>query len=73
MKRLMFGIMLTLVGLSYSLVCFATAVSNPWRAADTAGLTGVFLGSGTMFPFLLSLTILLTGLVITLFETYRKR
>ena len=73
MKRLMFGIMLTVVGLSFSLVCFYGALSNPWYMSISSGVIGIFEELHITFPFLLSLTLMLVGLVITLFETYRKR
>ena len=73
MKHLMFGIMLTVVGLSYSLVCFSQALSNPWYVGDTGGIFNTFGELQITFPFLLALTLMLVGLVITLFETYRKR
>jgi len=73
MKRLMFGIMLTVVGLSYSLVCFSQALSNPWYLHEMSGVIGAFDEMKITFPFLIALTLMLVGLVITLFETYRKR
>lgn len=73
MKRLMFGSLLTVIGLSFSLVCFSEALSNPWYMHNASGVIGTFEEMQITFPLLLSLTLMLVGLVIMLFEAYRKR
>lgn len=73
MKRLLFGIMLSMVGLSYSLICFYGAVSNPWYGCGENGLLSAMLEAGTILPFFISISLLLLGLLLTLLEAYRRK
>lgn len=73
MKRLLFGIMLSIVGLSYSLICFHGIVSNPWICNSGEGLLSAFLETGTLLPYLLSSGLLLLGILLTLMEAYGRK
>ena len=73
MKRLLFGMMLSLVGLSYSLVCFHGVVSNPWYSNAEDRLFSCFYQANTLAPFFISTTLLLIGLIVVMFEAFRKK
>lgn len=73
MKKFVFGIMLTVIGLIYSAFCFIYAVMNPWNYNGIFGLLGAFLGTETLIPFLISMTVLIVGLIICGYEAYRRR
>ena len=73
MKRIVFGMMLSLIGLVYSSICFAWAIENPWRYHGIDGLLGSFLGTETLVPFILSTLLLMIGVAICCCEAFRKR
>lgn len=73
MKKFVFGIMLTVIGLIYSTFCFIYAVMNPWDYNGISGLLGAFLGTETLIPFLISMTVLIIGLIICGYEAYRRK
>lgn len=73
MKRMIFGSLLTMVGLVYAAVCFHWALSNPWYYAGIDGLLGSFLAHDILLPFLFSSLTLLLGLAICCFEAYRRK
>lgn len=73
MKRLIFGLSLVFIGLSYSLTCFVHALDAPWFSHGADGLLGSFLGTNTLFPFFLSILIMTCGLLVCLFEAYRRK
>ena len=72
-KKIIFGGLLTLVGLAFSLACFLFAAAHPWDWNGTGGLMGSFLGTSTLFPFLLGVVALIAGLVICFCEAYLKK
>ena len=43
--KLLCGLLLTLVGLVFSSLCFIYAVMNPWNYNGINGLLGSFLGT----------------------------
>ena len=43
--KLLCGLLLTLVGLVFSSICFIYAVMNPWNYNGINGLLGSFLGT----------------------------
>lgn len=73
MKKFVFGIMLTVIGLIYSAFCFIYAVMNPWDYNGISGLQGAFLGTETLIPFLVSMTVIIVGLIICGYEAYRRK
>jgi len=73
MKRMIFGILLALIGLVYSFFCFLWAVKNPWYYNGIDGILGSFLGTGTLLPFILSLLLLIIGTAVCCCEAFRKK
>lgn len=72
-KKMIFGMLLTVIGAVFTLFCFAYAVSHPWSYNGIDGLLGSFLGTHTLIPFLLSLTVMTAGVAICGWEAYRGK
>ncbi|MDE6589314.1 MAG: hypothetical protein K2K53_02975 [Oscillospiraceae bacterium] len=62
MKRMVFGILLTLIGLLFFAFCFIHAILNPVSLNDVEGLV----------PFILSFVVMCAGLVICGWEAFHK-
>ena len=60
--KLLCGLLLTLVGLVFSSICFIYAVMNPWNYNGINGLLGSFLGTQTLVPFIISTAAILLGI-----------
>lgn len=73
MKRFLFGILLSVIGLVFSAFCFIWAVMNPWNWNGISGLLGSFLGTGTLVPFILSTALTAIGILICGIEAFRKK
>ncbi|HIR68658.1 MAG: hypothetical protein ACLUGG_04880 [Oscillospiraceae bacterium] len=71
-KKMIFGLLLTLVGMAFSLFCFIQAATHPWDYNGIDGLWGSFLGTGMLFPFILAMAVMCGGLVICYLEAYPK-
>ncbi len=71
-KKMIFGILLTLIGLFFSGFCFIDAVLHPWNCNGVSGLLGAFLGQDTLIPFILSLLVMLLGLGICFWRAFGK-
>ena len=63
-KKMVCGILLTIIGLVFSAFCFITVVQNPWNYNGIDGLLGAFLGTNTLIPFVISFGVMILGLVI---------
>ena len=73
MKRFIFGITLTVIGLVYSTPCFLWAVVKPWTWNGIGGLLGSFLGTDTLIPFILATMLMVLGLLISGMEAFHKK
>ena len=73
MKRLLFGILLTVVGTVYSAICFHRAVADYWYYNGINGLLGSFVSHNILMPFLFSLLLVILGLAIGCFEAFRRK
>lgn len=73
MKRFLFGVLLTVIGFTTFLVCLLHALKNPWDYNGITGLPGALLGTGLLWPFILSLAVFAVGLVISWYEAYRRK
>ena len=62
-KKMIFSLLLTLIGMDFSLFCFIQAATHLW---------GSFLGTGMLFPFILAMAVMCGGLVICYLEAYPK-
>ena len=73
MKKMICGILLTLIGLVYSASCFVCAVvRQPWSYNGIDGILGSLLGTQTMVPFIISLIIMVFGLVLCCIFAFKK-
>ncbi len=72
MKRMVFGGLLTLVGLLFSAFCFIHAILNPVNLNGVEGLMSAFIYHYTLAPFILSSVVMCAGLVICGWEAFRK-
>lgn len=72
MKKFVLGIILCVIGMAFSLVCFIHALLNPVIYNGASGLIESFIGNGTSTAFLISLSILLIGVIICIYEAYKK-
>ena len=70
---MIFGVLLTLIGLFFSGFCFIDAVLHPWNYNGVRGLLGAFLGQGTLVPFILSLLVMLLGLGVCFQRAFGKQ
>ena len=73
MQRFFFGLMLPVIGLAYSLLCFIWAVREPWYYNGIEGLLGSFLGNDILVPFLFFSLLMFLGLVICCCEAFRRK
>lgn len=73
MKKFIFGILLTVIGLLFSGFGFIYAIMNPGTYNDIAGLRGSLLCADLLVPFIISLIVLIVGVAICGFEAYRRK
>lgn len=73
MKRFLFGTLLTIIGLSYSLFCFMWAVKEPWHYRGIDGMIGSLLSHELLVPFAIFNLLGLLGLSICFLEAYHKK
>ena len=73
MKKMLFGALLTVIGLVFSAFSFIWAAANPWNYNGIDGLLGSFLGTGMLAPFIISFLLMTGGLVIVWYETYIRK
>ena len=64
MKKFIFGIMLSVIGLIYSFACFVYAVLNPCTVNGQGGLLVSFSENDVLIPFLIATLILSIGVLI---------
>ena len=62
--KVIFGALLTVVGLVFSTFSFIYAAQNPWNWNGIDGLLGSFLGTHMLVPFLIGMLVMLAGLGI---------
>ena len=70
-KKMIFGLLLTVIGLVFSAFCFIYATIHPWNYNGISGLLGSFLGTDTLIPFILSMIVMLAGLAICFLRAFR--
>lgn len=73
MKRFIFGIILIIIGLLYSLICFVYAILNPWISNDKTGLIVSLNQNHVLIPFLISVIILCLGILVCGYEAYKNK
>ena len=73
MKRSVFGILLTIIGLIFAAFSFIYAAMNPWNYNGIGGLRGSFLGTNMTMPFVVGLIVMIIGLSVTFYEAYIRK
>ncbi|WP_295744564.1 hypothetical protein [uncultured Oscillibacter sp.] len=71
-KKMVCGVLLTVVGLIYSAFCFFYTLMNPCIYNGIGGLMGSFLGADTLLPFMISTAVMCIGLLLCFLEAYQK-
>jgi len=71
-NKMIFGVLVTVIGLVFSAFSFIYAALNPWNWNGIDGLLGSFLGTHMLLPFLIGTAAMIAGLVICFLEAYRK-
>lgn len=66
------GVMLTVIGFVFSVICFINALLHPWNYEGIEGLLGSLLGTDTLVPFIISLVVMALGLLICFWSAFRK-
>lgn len=71
-KKMIFGILLTIIGLFFTAILLVDALLNPCIYNGVDGLLGAFLGQGTLIPFVVSLAIMILGIGVCFWRAFRK-
>ena len=71
-NKMVFGVLITLIGLVFSAFSFIYAALNPWIWNGIDGMLGSFLGTHMLIPFIIGLVVLIIGLIICFREAYLK-
>jgi hypothetical protein len=71
-SKMVFGVLLTIIGLVFSAFSFIWAALNPWDWNGISGLLGSFLGTDMLIPFVIGTIVMLIGLWICFMEAFRK-
>lgn len=71
-NRMVFGCLITLIGLVFSLFSFIYVTVNPCIYNGIDGFLGSLLGNDMLLPFIISTAVMIVGLVLCYKEAYRK-
>lgn len=71
-KKMVCGVLLTVIGLVFSIFALAHASMHPWDYNGIDGLLGSLLGTQMLTPLILSMTAMLAGLGYCFWCAYRK-
>lgn len=71
-KKMVCGVLLTVIGLAFSIFALAYASMHPWDYNGIDGLLGSLLGTQMLMPLILSMTAMLAGLGYCFWCAYRK-
>lgn len=72
MEKIIFGLLLTIIGLKYSIFCLAYAALESIVYFNLNGLWDALLERNTMILFLVSCAIMLLGLGICFRQAFKK-
>lgn len=72
-KKMVVGVLITLIGLVFSAFSFIYAAVHPWNYNGITGLRGSFLGTNMTWPFIIGTIVMIVGLVICIKEAYGKK
>jgi len=71
-NKMIFGVLVTIIGLVFSAGSFIYASLNPWCWNGIDGLLGSLIGTGALIPLVIGMGAMIAGLVICFKEAYRK-
>lgn len=71
-NKMLFGVLITIIGLVFSAFSFIYAAMNPWHWNGIGGLLGSLLGTHMLIPFIIGMLIMIVGIVLCFMEAYRK-
>lgn len=72
MKRMVFGVLLTVIGFVFFAFCLIHALLNPVTLNGVDGLLSAFVSHGTLVPFILSAIVMCAGLAVCGWEAFRN-
>lgn len=72
-KKMIVGVLITLIGLVFSAFSFIYAAINPWNYNGITGLRGSFLGTNMTWPFIIGTAVMIVGLAICIKEAFGKK
>ena len=71
-KKMIFGLLLAVIGCIFSAFCFFYVVMHPCVYNGIGGLRGAFLNTDLTVPFVISMIVMIAGIVICGIEAFRK-
>lgn len=71
-KKMIFGLLLAVIGGVFSAFCFFYAVMHPCIYNSTDGLLGALLCADLIIPFVIAMIVMITGVAICGKEAFRK-
>ena len=71
-KKMIFGLLLAVIGCIFSAFCFFYAVMHPCVYNGIGGLHGAFLNTDLTIPFVIAMIVMITGIVICGVQAFRK-
>ena len=72
-KKMIFGVLLTIIGLVFAAFSFVYAAWNPWDWNGIQGILGSMLGTHMLIPFITAMTVMIVGLVICYKDAYSEQ
>ena len=69
-NKMIFGALLTLIGLTFSVLSFVYAAMNPWSIDGIDGIVASYMGTNMWLLLLVALVITIFGLAICFKEAY---
>ena len=69
-NKMIFGALLTLIGLTFSVLSFVYAAMHPWNINGKEGLLVSLMGTNMWLLLLIALVIMISGLWICFKEAY---
>ncbi len=71
-RRMIFGVLVTVIGLIFTVLFLINAQQHPWLYNDIDGLLGSLLGTETLIPFIISIISLFGGLGYCFYNAFKK-
>lgn len=71
-KKMICGVLVTMIGLIFSVFTFIYSALNPCIYNGIDGLLGSLLGTDMLIPFIISMIVMLSGLGYCFWCAYKK-